>query len=57
MDKRYIDSSCIIETNVAYAEVNEFHGVDGDDELLHQKVSDVEVGVSDVADDVIHGVH
>ena len=27
------------------------------DELLPQTVSDVEVGVSDVADDVIHGVH
>ena len=46
-----------IETNVACVEVNEFHGVDGDDELLRQKVSDVEVGVSDVADDVNHDVH
>ena len=31
--------------------------MDGDGELLHQRASDVEVGVSDVADDVIHGVH
>ena len=52
-----MDTSCIIETNVAYAEVNEFHGVDGDGELLHQTVSDVEVGANDVAYDVIHGVH
>ena len=52
-----MDSSCIIETNVACAEVNECHGVDGDGELLYQTVSDVEVGANDAADDVTHGVH
>ena len=31
--------------------------MDGDGELLHQTVSDVEVGANDVADDATHGVH